>query len=114
MRTRADIEKIYEKTRTTDEIRRGKFSIDTPHEETNRFINPWMKMGIERNLLFRTAPRDNLQFAHSAMMFVPEAAKFTIKNVMTQQYRDGHILRRWIRWEYDVFADAPMWHNNNL
>ncbi len=109
MRTKEDIIKLYEKTEQINTARRNLFHIETPHKETNSFINYWMKMGIERNLILRCAPRDNLQFAHAGLMFVPEFTKYTIKNVMTQQYQDGHILRRWIRWEYELFADAPMW-----
>ena len=114
MKTHEDIVKLYKKTETTDKARRGKLWIETPHEETNYMMNYWLKMGFERNILRRTNPRDNLQFANAGLTYMPEAAKYTIRNVMTQQFKDGHLIRCWLPVDNDEFADEPMWVVNAL
>lgn len=109
MKSPGEVRKVYAKTKAVDEARRGKLWIETPHNETNYLMNYWLKMGFERNILRRTNPRDNLQFANAAITFIPEAAKYTIRKVMTQQFQDGHCIRSWIPVETAVFADEPMW-----
>lgn len=91
------------------EIRRNKITINTPHQETNNFINYWLKLGIECQLIRRRAPRDNLQFSEAAITFVPDAVRFTIINVIRQQYKDGHIVRMWMPLNETLYADAPGW-----
>ncbi len=114
IRTHEDILKLYQKTEQADKLRRGKLVIDTPHEETNYMMNHWLKMGLERNILKRTNPRDNLQFSHAALTYLPEACKYTIKNVMAQQYKDGHLVRSWLPLNNTEFSDEPLWLVNTL
>ncbi len=109
VKTHEDVLKLYSKTEQTDRQRRGKLVINTPHEETNYLMNHWLKMGLERNILKRTNPRDNLQFSHAALTYLPEATKYTIRNVMTQQFNDGHLVRSWLPLNTTEFADEPMW-----
>ena len=68
-----------------------------------------MKTGLEYAILWRRAPRDNLQFCHAAIPFVPEAVRYTILNVMRQQFKDGHLIRRWTPILETKYADAPSW-----
>lgn len=109
LKTHEAVEKLYELSSDDDAERRNQIMIETPHAETNYLINYWLKLGLEYNILWRRAPRDNLQFAHAALTFLPNAAKYTIENVMRQQFNDGHLIRRWTpvieRW----YGDAPAW-----
>lgn len=107
--TSEEVEQLYNDTVVRNEKRRSKIMIDTPHNETNYFINYWMKMGLEYAILWRRAPRDNLQFCHAAIPFIPEAVRYTILNVMKQQYKDGHLVRRWTPYLETKYADAPGW-----
>jgi len=109
IKTSADVEELYAYTVSENEKRRAKITIDTPHHETNYFINYWMKTGLEYAILWRRAPRDNLQFCHAAIPFVPEAVRYTILNVMRQQFKDGHLIRRWTPVLETKYADAPSW-----
>lgn len=109
VKSRDEVKALFEQTVNATEIRRNKITIETPHKETDYFINYWLKLGIECQLIRRRAPRDNLQFAEAAITFVPEAVKFTILNVMRQQYKDGHIVRMWLPVNETFYADAPGW-----
>lgn len=109
IKTSKEVESLYAYTCTQNDKRRSIVTIETPHNETNYFINYWMKMGLEYAILWRRAPRDNLQFCHAAIMFVPEAVRYTILNVMRQQYNDGHLVRRWTPYLETKYADAPGW-----
>lgn len=109
LRTHEEVEAAYAYSAKADLARRSKLMIETPHEETNYFINYWMKLGLEYNILWRRAPRDNLQFVHAALPYIPEAARYTILNVMRQQYQDGHLIRRWTPILETTYADAPAW-----
>ena len=109
IKDRNEVKKLFEYTVNETEIRRNRITINTPHNETNYFINYWLKLGIEYQLLRRRAPRDNLQFANAAITFVPDAVRFTILNVMRQQYKDGHIVRMWVPVNETIYADAPGW-----
>lgn len=109
MKTRQDIKKIYEETAACDLARRSVLSVHTPDRETNLFFNHWLKMGLEWNLLNRRATRDNLQFAHAALWYLPQATRFTLARVMEQQYQDGHTLRMWTPFVTVVYADGPLW-----
>ncbi|MEE1013075.1 MAG: hypothetical protein U0L92_02020 [Clostridia bacterium] len=109
IRTHEDVVRLYQKTEDADNLRRGKLVIQTPHKETNYLMNHWLKMGLERNILKRSNPRDNLQFANAALIYIPDAAKYTIRNVMTQQHQDGSLVRNWMPLDETEYADEPMW-----
>jgi len=109
LKTVDEVQKMYEKTEKVDFDRRNRLMIDTPDKETNYFVNYWLKTGTERNLIFRNSPRDNLQFADSALHYMPEATRYTIVNAMAQQYNDGHMVRRWVPVVSTYYSDAPAW-----
>ena len=107
---RDGVEKLFAETLEYDLKRRNKVTIKTPDEETNRFINYWLKMGCEWNILFRRNPRDNLQFSNATLCYTPEALKFTLENLMALQYKDGHAVRCWLPLDATHFADESMWY----
>lgn len=109
LKTHEDVEREFLRVKKSAEERRGKIFIKTPDEEINRHANYWLKMGIEKNIACRRAPRDNLQFANAGTMFVPEAAKKTIKHIMQYQYNDGHTVRNWAPVDETFYADGPAW-----
>lgn len=110
LKTSDDVVKSLKETQEFNLQRRNRLLIETPDNQTNTLINYWLKMGLEWNLLWRRAPRDNMQFSSAALMYDPKVSRFTIRHVMETQFRDGHFLRRWIpavvKTEY---ADKPMW-----
>lgn len=109
MKSRNDILRIYNKTAAADLARRNRLMIETPDRETNLFMNYWLKLGLEWNILWRRAPRDNIQFAHAGLWYLPDALRYTIAHVMEQQFRNGHLIRRWRPVLTTIYGDGPMW-----
>lgn len=109
LKSHEDIETAFAYTVEVNKERREKVMINTPHAETNAFVNYWLKMGHEFNILFRRAPRDNLQFANAAITYIPEATRYTILNVMKMQFNDGHFVRHWTPISTVEYGDKPAW-----
>lgn len=109
VKTHMEVVELYHKTAEADRKRRERLFIDTPHAETNSQMNYWLKIGLEANIFHRTNPRDNIQFANAGLLYMPEATRFTLLAIMTQQYQDGHMVRSWMPVDECVFADEPMW-----
>lgn len=103
------VEELYQHTVKRLTESRKSLEISTPDKKIDRFINVWLKKGMEYCLRKKDATRDNIQFAMGLLYAAPQKVRDTLILAMRHQFQDGHTVRSWLPMDKTVYSDGQIW-----
>lgn len=109
IRRHDNVDALWSQTVEATDLRHGGVRISTPDSKLTRFVNLWLKKGMEYCLIKKSATRDNLQFSHGLTMTNPQYVKKQLQQVLRYQYQDGHTIRSRKPIDTTYYSDGPLW-----
>lgn len=109
IRCHEQVDALWCQTVAAVDLRYSGVRIETPDGKLTRFVNLWLKKGMEYCLIKKSATRDNLQFSHGLAMTNPPHVKHQLRHILRCQYQDGHTLRSWKPLDTTYYSDGPLW-----
>ena len=105
-------DKIEKTFRATNEALLNKYAsltVKTPDRQINDIMNNWLKKQVELCIVGKKGVRDNAQIASALLMYMPDAARAEILEILRHQFKDGHAVLTWYPYDDTRYSDQPFW-----